>query len=294
MLSLLWAVLSYLAFTVWVPGQQERYEHYRAAEPCPAQAAPQETAAKDCLTTRHLTVAKAESIHTGKVTAYEATLQDPGDASWQEAVRLSDSGQLSDKLHEGDEVIATGWRGDIVLLSKDGVRQETTDAPRDERQGNAALGVLVALLGAQSLVFGVVRLEADRLRALRLGAVRQVVDLHERRRRRERGRRVGVARHTVVDRACHRTGGGVRGDGPSRAPTARGRTVMACQVAPCRMATPSWLPKPLPTVLPSTAGASWPHAPTTEAAPIQKRQKPTASEQFRAVGFVRAAGGRSG
>ncbi|MEU6529298.1 hypothetical protein ABZ869_08925 [Streptomyces sp. NPDC046928] len=158
MLSLLWAVLSYLAFTVWVPGQQERYEHYRAAEPCPAQAAPQETAAKDCLTTRHLTVAKAESIHTGKVTAYEATLQDPGDASWQEAVRLSDSGQLSDKLHEGDEVIATGWRGDIVLLSKDGVRQETTDAPRDERQGNAALGVLVALLAAQALVFGVVRL----------------------------------------------------------------------------------------------------------------------------------------
>ncbi|WP_329364370.1 hypothetical protein [Streptomyces sp. NBC_01483] len=58
-LSLTGAVLSYLAFTVWVPGQQERYEHYRAAEPCPAQATAQEVASKDCLTTWHFTVTRA-------------------------------------------------------------------------------------------------------------------------------------------------------------------------------------------------------------------------------------------
>ncbi|MFE7330893.1 hypothetical protein ACFU8W_39350 [Streptomyces sp. NPDC057565] len=157
-LSLMWAVLSYLAFTVWVPGQQERYEHYRAAEPCPAQATPQEVAAKDCLTTWHFTVTKAESTFTGKVTVYEATLKDKGDDSWQRVVRFSDSGPLFDKLHRGDEVTATGWLRDIVVLSKDGVRQNTSDAPRDEHQVNAALGVLVALLAAQSLVFGAVRL----------------------------------------------------------------------------------------------------------------------------------------
>ncbi|WP_405779863.1 hypothetical protein [Streptomyces sp. NBC_00859] len=157
-LSLVGAVLSYLAFTVWVPDQQERYEHYRAAEPCPAQASPHEAATEECLTTRHSTVTKAESIHTGKVTAYEVTLEDRGDGSWHRAVRFSDSGPLVGKLHRGDEVTVTGWRREIVVLSKDGVRQNTSDAPRHEHPGNAALGVVVALLAAQSLVFGAVRL----------------------------------------------------------------------------------------------------------------------------------------
>lgn len=157
-LSLMGAVLSYLAFTVWVPGQQERYDHYRAAEPCPARATPQEVAAENCLTTWHFTVTKAGSTFTGKVREYEATLEDEGDDSWQRVVRFGDSGPLFDKLHRGDEVTATGWRRDIVVLSKDGVRQNTSDAPRDEHQVNAALGVLVALLAAQSLVFGAARL----------------------------------------------------------------------------------------------------------------------------------------
>ncbi|WP_435227268.1 hypothetical protein [Streptomyces sp. Tue6028] len=157
-LSLMGMVLSYLAFTVWVPGQQDRYEHYRAAEPCPTQATPQEVAAKDCLTTWHFTVTKVESTFTGKVREYEATVKDVGDGSWQRVVRFSDSGPLFDKLHRGDEVTATGWRRDIVAVSKDGVRQNTSDAPRDEHQGNAAMGVLLVLLAAQSLVFGTVRL----------------------------------------------------------------------------------------------------------------------------------------
>ena len=157
-LSLMWAVLSYLAFTVWVPGQHERYEHYRAAGPCPVQATPQEVAAKGCLTTWHFTVTKAESRFTGKVRVYEAILKDESDDSRRRVVRFSDSGPLFDKLHRGDEVTATGWLRDIVVLSKDGVRQNTSDAPRDEHQANAAIGVLAALLAAQSLVFGAVRL----------------------------------------------------------------------------------------------------------------------------------------
>ncbi|MEW2285597.1 hypothetical protein [Streptomyces sp. NPDC047841] len=157
-LSLTAAALSYLAFTVWVPGQQERYEQYRAAEPCPAQASPRAAAAADCLLTGQFTVTRTESTFTGKVTVYEATLREQGDASRQTIVRFSDSRPLFDTLHRGDEVTATGWRGDIVALSKDGVRQHTSDAPRDELSGNAALGVLLALLAAQSLVFGAVRL----------------------------------------------------------------------------------------------------------------------------------------
>ncbi|CAM5494105.1 MULTISPECIES: hypothetical protein [Streptomyces] len=157
-LSLTGAVLSYLTFTVWVPGQQQRYEHYRAAEPCPAQATPREVAAQDCLVTWHFTVTKVESTFTGKVTVYEATLRDEGDDSRQRTVRFGGSGPLFGKLRRGDEVTATGWRGDVVVLGKGGLRQNTSDAPRDEHPGNAALGVLLALLAAQSLVFGAVRL----------------------------------------------------------------------------------------------------------------------------------------
>jgi hypothetical protein len=45
-----------------------------------------------------------------------------------------------------------------VVLAEDGVRQDTLEAPRDELQMNAAVGVLAGLVSAQYLVFGTVRL----------------------------------------------------------------------------------------------------------------------------------------
>lgn len=79
--------------------------------------------------------------------------------SWRGTVAFGDAGPLLEQLAPGDQVTATAWRRDIVVLSKNGVRQNTSEAPRDELQMNAALGVLVA---AQTFVFGAVRLARPR------------------------------------------------------------------------------------------------------------------------------------
>ncbi|GAA4948990.1 hypothetical protein GCM10023238_14150 [Streptomyces heliomycini] len=75
---------------------------------------------------------------------------------------FGDSGPLLERLESGDRVEAIAWRGDIVVLGKDGVRQNTSEAPRDELQMNAAVGVLAGLVAAQLFVFGAVRLAGPR------------------------------------------------------------------------------------------------------------------------------------
>ncbi|WNM33572.1 hypothetical protein RKE30_25855 [Streptomyces sp. Li-HN-5-11] len=71
-------------------------------------------------------------------------------------------GRQQGQLKPGDQVTGTIWRRTIVALSKDGVRQHTSEAPRDELQMNAALGLLAGLLAALTFVFGAVRLVRPR------------------------------------------------------------------------------------------------------------------------------------
>ncbi|MFJ1651045.1 hypothetical protein ACIOC2_06375 [Streptomyces sp. NPDC088337] len=157
LLSSTLAVLCYLAFTAWLPSNREQLQDYRAAEPCPAQATAQ--VQEDCLSTGQITVVKTEETGTRSKT-YKATLKNEG--SWRGYVLFNDQGPLFERLEPGDQVTATLWRRHIVVLDKDGVEQNTTDVPRDELQMNAALGTLAALLAAQMLVFGAVRLVRPR------------------------------------------------------------------------------------------------------------------------------------
>ncbi|MFF0111201.1 hypothetical protein [Streptomyces prasinus] len=158
MLSLISAMLCHLSFTVWLPSDRERYRDYRAAEPCPARAA--EQAESDCLSTWRLTVVKTVVESGGKNSSYEATLRD--EDSWRGVVDFGDPGPLLERLEPGDEVTATVWRRDIVVLGKDGVRQNSSEAPRDELQMNAALGMLAGFVAAEAFVFGAVRLVRPR------------------------------------------------------------------------------------------------------------------------------------
>jgi hypothetical protein len=153
LVSLTSAVLCYVAFAVWLPSGRERYRDYRAAEPCPAHATAQ--VKKDCLSTWHYTVVKTV-VESGKSSEYRATLK--GTDSWRGDVDFGDPGPLLEELKPGDRVTATVWHRYIVVLSKGGVRQNSSDAPRDELQMNAALGMLAAFVGTQALVFGVARL----------------------------------------------------------------------------------------------------------------------------------------
>ncbi|MFD1921644.1 hypothetical protein [Streptomyces beijiangensis] len=143
-----------------MPSDRERYQDYRSAEQCPADATAQVRAEKDCLSTWHFTVVKAEIKNSGKTSTYKATLKDKD--SWQGVVRFGDPGPLLKRLKPDDQVTATVWRREIVVLSKDGIRQNSSEAPRDELQMNAALGMLAVLLAAQAFVFGAVRLARPR------------------------------------------------------------------------------------------------------------------------------------
>ncbi|MEV4940721.1 hypothetical protein [Streptomyces zaomyceticus] len=158
LLSLTLAAASYAVFSWWLPSDQSRYQDYRAAEPCSARAIEEEQT--DCLSTWRLTVEKTVNKTGGKATSYEATLTDQ--RSWQGTVSFGDPGPLLERLKTGDQVTATIWRRDIVVLRQDGVQQDTSEAPRDEVQMNAAVGVTAALVAAQLFVFGAVRLARPR------------------------------------------------------------------------------------------------------------------------------------
>ncbi|WP_432036919.1 hypothetical protein [Streptomyces cucumeris] len=153
LLSLIPAAACYLVFAWWLPSDSERYQDYRAAEPCSSRS--MEQGQTDCLSTWLLTVEKTVNKTAGKSSSYEATLT--GQDSWRGTVSFGDPGPLLERLDPGDQVTATAWRGDIVVLSKDGVRQNTSQAPRDELQMNAAIGLLAALVALQVFVFGAVR-----------------------------------------------------------------------------------------------------------------------------------------
>lgn len=157
LLSLISAAGCYLVFSWWLPSDGERYRDYRAAEACSSRA--MEQGQTDCLSTWHLTVERTVNKTSGKSSSYEATLTD---RDWRGTVSFGDPGPLLERLAPGDQVTATAWRRDIVVLSKDGVRQNTSEAPRDELQMNAAIGVLAALVAAQTFVFGAVRLVRPR------------------------------------------------------------------------------------------------------------------------------------
>ncbi len=154
LLSLAAAAACCLAFSWWLPSDGERYQEYRRAEPCSSGAMARGDT--DCLSTWHLTVEKTVNRTAGKESVHDAALT--YEDSWRGTVHFNGSGPLLERLEAGDRVTATAWRGEIMVLDRGGVRQDTLEAPRDELQMNAALGVLAGLLAVQCLAFGAIRL----------------------------------------------------------------------------------------------------------------------------------------
>ncbi|MYY84876.1 MULTISPECIES: hypothetical protein [unclassified Streptomyces] len=166
--SLPLAAGSALVFTKWLPDDVARYEDYRASERCPSRLTP-EAWWEDCLREVELTVVDTVVKSGGKSSEYTATVDGKrfhGERlhgkQFHGVLDFGDPGPLLRTLEAGDRAVGTVWRGDIVALTKDGVRQKTSDEPRDEPQMIAAAGAGLGLLAVLGLVFGTVRLLAPR------------------------------------------------------------------------------------------------------------------------------------
>ncbi|MFD7668731.1 hypothetical protein [Streptomyces sp. NPDC059788] len=147
----------YFMFAVLLPTDVRRYEEYVAAEPCPAHTAARQF--EDCLREVAFTV-DATEVHGGRNSRYTATLS--GAPAGNGVLPFGDSGPLLELLRPGDRVTGTVWRGNVMAVAKDGVRQESSDEPRDEPQMTAAIGTFMGLLAAQLLGTGVLRLARPR------------------------------------------------------------------------------------------------------------------------------------
>ncbi|MFI9810456.1 hypothetical protein ACIHEJ_40380 [Streptomyces sp. NPDC052301] len=160
LLSVIAAALCFIAFAEWLPSDRGRFRDYQAAQPCPAHATEQVRVEKDCLSTWRYTVVETVVKSGGKSSTYRATLK--GGATLRRVADFGDPGPLLETLEPGDKVTGIIWRRTIMALSKDGVRQDTSEAPRDEIQMNAAFGLMAGLLAALTFVFGAVRLVRPR------------------------------------------------------------------------------------------------------------------------------------
>ncbi|MFJ4781484.1 hypothetical protein [Streptomyces sp. NPDC088762] len=156
LVSLVPALVCYFAFAVQLRGDIRSYQDYTAAQPCPADPPARER--ENCVRTLSFTVDATRNEPSRSRSSYVATLS--GAPFWNGPVDFGDPGPLLRELRPGDQVTGTVWRGAVMTLAKDGVRQSTTDEPRDEAQMTAGLGTFTGLLAAIALWFGVMLLSA--------------------------------------------------------------------------------------------------------------------------------------
>ncbi|WP_327717327.1 hypothetical protein OG381_19315 [Streptomyces sp. NBC_00490] len=156
LLSLVPAVSCWLVFSAWLPSDVERYQEYRAAELCPDRSAATAKAAEDCLLTVPLTVERTRNEPGKRSGSYTATLD--GAPVWSGTLSFGDPDPVLERLVPGDRVTGTLWRGEVMTVSKGELRQNTSDAPRDEPQMTYAIGTFLGLLAALGLGFGAVRI----------------------------------------------------------------------------------------------------------------------------------------
>lgn len=157
-LSLIPAVAAYFVLTVWLPHDIARYRDYVRAEPCAAGTSAREH--EDCLREATFTVEGTKIKDGGRSSVYEATLS--GAPFWNGVLSFGDATPLLSRLEPGDRVTGTVWRGDVMSLSRHGVRQSSADEPRDEPQMIAALGTWAGLLSALGLATGSAHLAGAR------------------------------------------------------------------------------------------------------------------------------------
>ncbi|RZU46379.1 hypothetical protein EV284_1051 [Streptomyces sp. BK022] len=142
-------------FTSWLPSDRTQYREYKAAEACPARSVIPRV--EDCL--REITFTVEDTSLGAKRTT--ATLLGP-EPFPRMVVPFGDTEPALSGLQHGDRVTGTVWRGVVVVVAERGIRQNSSDAPRDEPQMIAAVGTFAGLLAAWALMFGAMHLARPR------------------------------------------------------------------------------------------------------------------------------------
>ncbi|WP_328432639.1 MULTISPECIES: hypothetical protein [unclassified Streptomyces] len=155
MSSLAAALACYLVFFTWLPNDRGLYREYTAAEACAARTVIPRS--EDCL--RQLTFTVEGTRNSTK--NMRATLLGQAPLA-RVVVPFGDPGPVLSGLQRGVRVTGTVWRGVVVVVAGGEVRQNSSDAPRDEPQMTAAVGTFAGLLAALTLAFGAVRLVRPR------------------------------------------------------------------------------------------------------------------------------------
>ncbi|MFJ3201650.1 hypothetical protein [Streptomyces sp. NPDC086989] len=89
----------------------------------------------------------------GRGGRFEAVLS--GGPAGNGTVRFGDPGPVLARLTAGEQVTGVVWRGTVMALVKDGLRQGSAAEPRDEAQITAGLGTFAGLLAALGPCFAV-------------------------------------------------------------------------------------------------------------------------------------------
>ncbi|WP_328997542.1 hypothetical protein OHA18_24100 [Kribbella sp. NBC_00709] len=122
------------------PDDARELHAYRTAPHC--STAP--SAPAECRWTEEFTVSDVDVVPEYKRGDRRAVLSRPSGASW--TVGFNRSGPVLEKLHEGERVTGTVWRGRITGITADGAAQETQKAP-DGATGPDLFALILASSG---------------------------------------------------------------------------------------------------------------------------------------------------
>ncbi|MEV6210704.1 hypothetical protein [Kitasatospora sp. NPDC051914] len=129
----------------FLPETLARERAFRAARPCPADAAPQ----ADCLHTLHARVRGTVVDTRPKQQQYTLRLQGPPPVPAE--IDFQSPTPLLQHLRPGDEVTLTQWRSYTVTASRAGTAQHSTDTPVDEPELVTGLSLILLTLGSYTL-----------------------------------------------------------------------------------------------------------------------------------------------
>ncbi|MGW1073605.1 hypothetical protein [Streptomyces sp. NPDC002537] len=130
-------VASVWLLAVETPERAGRDHALKSAAACPS---PPRTAPADCLWAQEFTVSDVH-LQKGRGDRTRATLTSPETGPWRTEYR--NEGPLLEQLRDGDRVVGTIWRGNVVKIAAHDTEQVTDASPTDLAE--ASLGLATAL-----------------------------------------------------------------------------------------------------------------------------------------------------